>query len=199
MPNRADEETMYYEALMNDPDTGLIAPAQDKSTAVEFTFDGPWRTCRIWEGYFRASQILQEPQQARSLIFPALFNLRHAIEVALKWHIEYAGSLIPRRAGHDLVALLAALRETARDLDDEASYVSKYALTCISGLASVDPRSITFRYSTKTDGRPIKITPKCWDLRRLCFSVDALSLWFDGLSGQIDLSRDDQYQATLRG
>lgn len=203
MPKREEVETMNCEAFLNDPDTRLIAPAQDESKGVEFTFDGSWRTCRIWEGYFRASQILleaalQEPQEARGLIFPALFNLRHAIEVALKWHIQYAGGLVPRRAGHDLGVLLTAFRETAHDLDDETSYVSDFALACISELASVDPQSITFRYSSEPDGRPIKIAPRCWDLGRLYCSADALSLWFDSLSGQIDLSRDDHYQAYLR-
>jgi hypothetical protein len=127
-----------------------------------------------------------------------LFNLRHAVEVALKWHIRYAGGIIRKRAGHDLGVLIEAFRQTAQDLDDEANYVSDYVLERISELASIDPRSVTFRYSAEADGSLIEIAPERWDLRRLCFTVDELLLWFDGLSGKIDLSRDEEYQAYLR-
>jgi hypothetical protein len=93
---------------------------------------------------------------------------------------------------------MEAFWQTARDLDDKANYVSDYALKRISELASIDPRSVTFRYSTETDGSLIEIAPERWDLRRLYFTADHLLLWFDGLSGRIDLSRDEEYQAYLR-
>jgi hypothetical protein len=203
MPNSEDEEMALYEAFVSDPDTRLIAPAPDGAPSVEFRFGCGWRECRIWEGYFDASLILlnealQRAPQAHNLIFPALFNLRHAVEVALKWHIRYAGGIIPKRAGHDLGVLIEAFRQTAQDLDDEANYVSDCALERISELASIDPRSVTFRYSAEADGSLIAIAPERWDLRRLCFTVDELLLWFDGLSGKIDLSRDEEYQAYLR-
>jgi hypothetical protein len=70
---------------------------------------------------------------------------------------------------------------TADDLDDEASYISDYMLDCISELAAIDPRSVTFRYSTELNGSPIEIAPKRWDLCRLYFAVDELSILFDGL------------------
>jgi hypothetical protein len=70
-------------------------------------------------------------------------NLRHAMEIALKWHIRYAGGVIPRGAGHDLCVLIEAFRRTADDLDDEASYVSDYVLDRISELALIDPRSVS--------------------------------------------------------
>jgi hypothetical protein len=89
MPNSEDEEMALYEAFVRDPDTRSIAPAPDGAPSVEFSFGGDWRECRIWEGYFDASLILlnealQRAPQAHNLIFPALFNLRHAVEVAGK-------------------------------------------------------------------------------------------------------------------
>jgi hypothetical protein len=194
MSNSEDEEMALYEAFISDPDTRLIVPAPEGVPNVEFKFGGEWRECRIWEGYFEASLILlkkalQRAPQTNNLVFPALFNLRHAVEVALKWHIRYAGGIVPKRAGHNLGVLLESFRQTAYDLDDEANYFSDYALERISELASIDPHSVMFRYSTEVDGSLIEIAPECWDLRRLYFTVDELLLWFDGLSGQIDRSR----------
>lgn len=204
MIDTEDSERILHEASLYNTDTRLIAPSRDGVPSIEFKFGGGWRECRIWEGYFDSSlilleAILRETPRADNLIFPALFNLRHAMEVALKWHIRYAGGLIPERAGHNLDVLIEAFRQTARDLDEEASYISGYILDCVSELASIDPRSVAFRYSTETDGTPIEITPERWDLRRLCDAIEALIIEFDSLSGRIDLSRDETYQAYLRG
>jgi hypothetical protein len=204
MPISEDEEIALYEAFLSDPDRRLITPAEHGAPSVEFTSDGGWRECRIWEGYLDASSILlkealQREPRANNLIFPALFSLRHAMEVALKWHVQYAGGVIPKGAGHDLGVLIEAFRRTADDLDDEASYISDHMLDRVFELALIDPRSVVFRYSAELDGSPIKIAPKRWDLRRLYFTVDELSIWFDGLSGWIDLSRCEEYQTYLRG
>jgi hypothetical protein len=198
-----DEERALYEAFLSNPDARLIAPAKTGAPSIEFLSDDNWRECRIWEGYLDASLILlreamQQESQASNLIFPALFNLRHGMEIALKWHIRYAGGLIPKGAGHDLPVLVEAFRRTADDLDHEASYISDFMLDRISELALIDPSSITFRYSTELDGSPIEIAPKHWDLPRLYFTVGELSILFDQLSDQIDLSRDEDYQAYLR-
>lgn len=204
MSTSDEEEMALYEAYIKSHDTRLIVPPEEGAPSVEFRFGGGWRECRIWESYFDASLILlgealHQAPRANSLIFPALFNLRHAIEVALKWHIEYAGGVVPKRAGHDLSILIEAFRQTAHDLDDEATYISDFMLDCASELASIDPRSVTFRYSTETSGASIAIAPERWDLRHLYFTVGELIVCFDGLAGQIELSRNEEYQAYLHG
>lgn len=204
MPNSESEENALYEAFLRADDTRLIAPPVDNAPGIDFRFGGGWRECRIWQGYLDASEVLLKKAlddfpRANNLVFPALFNLRHGMEVALKWHIRYAGGTIPRKVGHNLSALIEAFRRTADDLDDDASYIPHYVLECISELASLDPRSIMFRYSTESDGSPIEITPVQWDLSRLYFSVSELSICLDDLSGKIDLSRDEEYQKFRRG
>lgn len=199
-----DSELALYQAFLSNRDMRLITPPKDGAPSVEFRFGGEWRECRIWEGYLDASLILlkealEESPRSNNLIFPALFNLRHAMEIALKWHIRYAGGTIPKRAGHDLRVLIDAFRKTADDLDDEASYVSEYFLSCISELALLDPRSVTFRYSNEFDGSPIEITPDGWDLRHIYFTVSELCVYLDSLSNRIDLSRDERYKNYLRG
>ncbi|CEJ12511.1 hypothetical protein BN1110_02810 [bacterium YEK0313] len=199
-----DEEMALYEAFLADHDTRLIAAPKDDAPSVDFRFGGGWRECRIWEGYLDASLILLRAALhggpgAHNLIFPALFDLRHGMEVALKWHIHHAGGCVPRRARHDLHALLDAFCETAKDLDDDTTYISAYMLNCISEMASIDRRSVAFRYSTETDGSPIEFVPTRWDLQRIYFAVDSLVLAFDALSNNIDLSRNEKYQALRRG
>jgi len=204
MPISENEENALYEAYLNAGDPRLIASLTRGSPSIDFNFDGDWRECRIWEGYLDASHILLKKAlddfpRANNLVFPALFNLRHGMEVALKWHIRYAGGVVPNKAGHNLSALIEAFRRTAEDLDDDATYIPHYILERISELASIDPRSITFRYSTQKDGSPVDITPKQWDLTRLYFSVSDLSVCLDDLSGKIDLSRNEEYQKFKRG
>jgi hypothetical protein len=202
-PNTEDDESVFLEALLYNPPDRLILPAEDGFPSVDFSFEDPtWREYRIWEGYLDASlllldQILKKRPNSRGLIFPAMFNLRHAIEVALKWHIRYAGGVVPAHAGHKLNVLIDAFRQTAHGLDENTTYISEYIFDLISELSEIDPRSITFRYSTALDGSPVPISNEPWDLRRLHFTVGYLSIWFDHLSGYIDMS-NEEYQAMLR-
>jgi len=204
MPFSESEENALYEAYLKAGDARLIVPPTSNAPSIDFSSGGDWRECRIWEGYLDASHILLKKAlddfpRANELVFPALFNLRHGMEVALKWHIRYAGGVIPNKAGHNLPALIEAFRRTADDLDDDATYIPYYVLERISELASIDPRSIMFRYSTEKDGSPVDINPKQWDLTRLYFSVSDLIVCLDDLSGKIDLSRDEEYQKFRRG
>ncbi len=197
-----DDNRAFFDALFNNPPWRLIVPAGTEDPNVDLAFgDATRREYQIWEGYLSASrllldQILERKWNSR-LIFPAMFNLRHAIEVALKWHIRYAEGIVPKNAGHDLNILIAAFRQTAEGLDEDATYIDEYMIDVILELSAIDPRSITFRYSTELDGTPITISDGRWDLRRLCFAIDMLSLWFENLSDWIDVSGED-YQAMLR-
>jgi hypothetical protein len=190
-----DEVSALFGHFSTNPNARMITHAEDGSPFVAFRNGGGWRECRIWEGYFDASlmlirSILDSKSLAHNLIFPALFNLRHAIEIALKWHIRYAGGEIPKTAGHDLDVLVGAFRSTADDLDDEATYISDCMLDWVSELARVDPHSTTFRYAFHRSGSDIAISPERWDLVQLYSTAETLSLWFDGLSDQIVHSRD---------
>ena len=167
-PTREDDEA-FFKALLDDPPERLITPA-DNGVCVDFVVrDANRREHEIWEGYLDAShfllnRVLERKSLSQNLIFPAMFNLRHGMEVALKWHIRYAGGTIPKNAGHNLEALIDAFRQTAQCIDEEATYIDDYMLDLISELSAIDPRSITFRYSTALDGSPITISDRPWDL-----------------------------------
>jgi len=182
----------------------MIAPPAADEPSVRIQKLGGENDWRIWEGYLRASGILlqecmKSEREADSLIFPALFNLRHAIEVALKYHIRYAGGMVPKKGEHDIRVLVEVFRRTADALDEEVSYVSDDSLEFLSELASLDPRSVAFLYSSNLDGTPVEIESTTIGLRRLYFMVDILEIYFDHLAGYIALSRDEKYLASLSG
>jgi len=189
-----NDEAILYEEFQRTHAGGLITPASQDVPNVDFSSDGTARECRIWEGYLDASCLLlktvvDEWPRANNLIFPALFNLRHAIEVALKWHIKYAGGTVPKRAGHDLRILMDTFCSVAAELDDEDSCIAPdNFLRCIGEIASLDPRGITFRYSSEHDGSPIRITSEVWDIRALYFAVSDFGVVLDDLSNRIERS-----------
>ena len=187
-----EEEIELYLEFQKDTDARLLAPPKIGGIAIEFPFEDRWRESRIWAGYLNASLILLRemlltPLLASTLIFPALFNFRHAVEVALKWHIQYAGGEIPKGAGHDLYVLVEAFRNATSNFDSDAKCCLEHMLARIVELASIDPRSITFRYSTELDGSPIRIATECLDLRSLYFVIEDFSNWLTDLSIEIDL------------
>lgn len=193
-----EQEQALYEAFLRRAEPRLIVPATEGVPCVEFRHGGGWRECRIWEGYLDASnlllgEILQNSPRADNLIFPAIFCLRHGLEMALKWHIGYADGKVPRRAGHDLGVLVEAFRRTADHLDDETTYVSSFVMDSILELASIDPDAIAFRYSSNANGSGIEIRPECWDVQHLYFMVGELSICLDDLSNCIERSRMGKY------
>ncbi|MCQ4632861.1 hypothetical protein GB927_022660 [Shinella sp. CPCC 100929] len=195
-----DDENELYQAFLESGETRLIAPAENNVPSVEFRHGGGWRECRIWEGYLDASsfllrEVLREYPRANNLIFPAMFNLRHGIEVSLKWHIKYAGGVVPARAGHNLRVLLKTLQEAVNDEgggDDEKGYLLFYFSKIVFELDPVDPRATAFRYSTELDGSPIEIEPSEWDLRHLYFVVSDLPVYLDNLSSMIDRNNTEE-------
>ena len=118
----------------------LLIPAIGLASSVSLSPSNYLRkNDRIWQAYFAASQILlsqmlEQKRVSEYLIFPAMFNLRHGMELALKWHIEYAGGRIPKNAGHKLDVLVQAFRETASDLDEDETYISEFNTDLGSGL-----------------------------------------------------------------
>lgn len=194
MDTEKDEEAILHEEFLYTHKDGLIAPAKRDVPSVEFSNDDAVRECRIWEGYLDASCLLLERavkqwSQENRLIFPALFNLRHAMEVALKWHIKYAGGVVPKRAGHNLGILIDAFRDVTANFDKEENFTMRESLLAsVAEIASLDPRAVAFRYSSEHDGSPIMITPEAWDIRALYFAVSDLSVIFDDLANRIERS-----------
>lgn len=198
-----DEQTAFYEAFLNDQEMRMIAPPMDGEPCAEFPKPSPARDDLVSDGYLEASEILirecmKSDWSARRLISPALFNLRHGLEIALKYHIQWAGGVVPKGVGHDLEALIEIFRETAEGLPEEASYICEWALSRVSEIASLDPRSLTFRYSSEFNGSSIEAGLDRIGLMRLSVQLDFLRDYFFYLAEKIALCWDEEYVSQYR-
>jgi hypothetical protein len=110
----------------------------------------------LLRGYKRAGDILIQNALAErydrdSLIFPAIFNYRHYIELALKAIIEDHGAFAGVSLGsknHKLPELWQLFVKTAKAFGDDCSDATAVAVSrCIDEFAAVDASSTAFRYA----------------------------------------------------
>lgn len=198
-----DEEAAFYEVSVNDGERRMIAPPVDGEPSARFPGPSNARDDLLWDGYLEASQVLlracmESERSAERLISPALFNLRHALEVALKYHIQWAGGVVPKGVGHNLDVLADAFRKTAKGLPEEASYVSEWFLGLVSEVAALDPQSTAFRYSTERNGHPIETGLDRIGLVRLLLWIDLLKDYLYDLVERVAISWDEEYLCQFR-
>ncbi|MGD0867239.1 MAG: hypothetical protein ABSA49_16980 [Rhizomicrobium sp.] len=119
------------------------------------------RNYRIRRGYKQAGDILiysalTDRCVRDSVIFPAIFNYRHYIEIALKTiiedHGEFAGVAIGSR-NHKLPELWQLFLGIATAFGNDCSDTATIAVgKCIDEFNVVDDRSTAFRYSDDLRG-----------------------------------------------
>jgi hypothetical protein len=134
------------------PEAGdrLFGPGRDSFFAKEINE----RKYRLLEGYKRAGDILIEnafadPYDRDNLIFPAIFNFRHYIELALKAIIEehgpFAGVSIEQK-NHKLLELWQLFLGIAAAFGYDCSEATVVAVgRCVDEFATVDAGSTAFR------------------------------------------------------
>lgn len=145
------------------------------------------RKYRLLQGYKRAGDILvqqalSDRADCRNLVFPALFNYRHFIELALKSIIENHGSFVGvtnSRKNHRLPELWSLFCKIAvsfhNDLDDPAIMgLGK----CIQELAKIDANSTSFRYATNLGGE-LSALPEWLDLINLHDVMNGIGNFFE--------------------
>lgn len=147
-----------FEAEEAQPRSSRLRPresllASSGEPRLEATLIGirPARHVLLWEGYFRAAEALidickDEPREALRLVYPILFSYRHAVELSLKFFIDFYGNEDPPRS-HDLMALWAAARELIDGHSCAAPDELESMGTVVSELHGLDPASTSFRYS----------------------------------------------------
>lgn len=80
--------------------------------------------------------------EAYELLYPVLFNYRHAIELYLKALVQ------PKKRDHNLGSLLKGLEKLLRD--HHTTEMPMWFRSLLSEFVDYDPRSTTFRYPGKT-------------------------------------------------
>jgi hypothetical protein len=141
------------------PEAGdrLLWPGRDTFLAEE----ADERNYRLLRGYKRAGDILIQSALAdrsdcRNLIFPALFNYRHYIELALKAivndHGEVAGVSLGQK-NHKLPELWQLFRAVAAAFGRDCSTDAAIAVgACINEFSAIDASSTAFRYARDVRG-----------------------------------------------
>lgn len=162
----------------------LLAPGRDSFLAQE----PDERNYRLLQGYKHAADILIQfalntPHDHRNLIFPAIFNYRHYIELVLKAMINDHGSFVgiklesPNHKLADLWELYLKIA-TAFDCDclnDETVAVGN----CIREIDAIDRNSTTFRYPRDRQGTAPPLPEDGIDLMQLHDVMNGIENFFE--------------------
>jgi hypothetical protein len=145
------------------------------------------RRYRLLEGYKRAGDILiqialADPYDRNALVWPAIFNYRHYIELALKAIIEEHGPFAGESLGqkdHKLPELWQLFVKVAAAFGYDCSDATTAAVgRCIGEFADVDDRSTAFRYACNKDGSTPTL-PSGLDLVRLHDVINGIENFFE--------------------
>ena len=146
------------------------------------------RNYRLLRGYKRAGDILiQEALAERSdrdnLVFPAIFNYRHYIELALKAIIEehgaFAGVLLELK-DHKLPDLWRLFVKIATAFGNDCSDIATVAVgECIKEIDGVDAGATVFRYARRLNGDTPDLPKDGLDLVRLHDVMNGIENFFE--------------------
>jgi hypothetical protein len=135
----------------------LLSPGRDTFLAEGHAE----RNYRLLRGYKRAGDILIQKALAEridrdNLVFPALFNYRHYIELALKSIIDEHGVFAEvslESKNHKLPDLWQLFVKIAAAFGNDCSDIATVAVgECIKEIDGVDASATVFRYARKLSG-----------------------------------------------
>jgi hypothetical protein len=140
-----------------------VSPERGTHTAAD-TFS---REVFMGSGYMRAGAVLVErcladPQHGHELIYPILFNYRHALELEIKWVLDRYGryaAIQEFERNHNLAKLWKVCRQVIEEVGGPSE---EGTLEAVEGIVlefhALDPSSFAFRYSTDKKGKPIPLS-----------------------------------------
>jgi hypothetical protein len=123
------------------------------------------------------------------LIYPILFNYRHAVELAMKWIIVMYGRCSSAEIGgiehHDLWQLWKICRQIITEVgaDVEAIPVVEQV---IKDFHDLDRTALAFHYSQDRKGALIALPDGLINLENIRDVMEAVGNFFDGAVGQLD-------------
>ena len=175
----------------------LFRSEADWTHAVEFSTDEFVRQIDIWRGYMQAGAALidacSEDSPARdSLIYPALFNYRHGIEVAMKFILACHEEEPPAdetEPGHNLWKLWKRCKEIILEAVPEDSDGSIAAVEqVIKDLHDVDKGAQAFRYSEDKKGAVMALPREPINFRNIRDVMEGVTNFFIGVDAILDFS-----------
>lgn len=172
----------------------LLRPSANWYRGGQFSNHLRARQVNIWDGYMAAGAALvsayqADPRRYHALIYPILFNYRHAIELAMKWIIttygHYSSVRIPTSDHHRLWALWGLCKQIIVEVGsaDEAIPIVEQV---VKDFHDLDRSGQTFRYATTTNGRLLQLPDYKIDVENIRDIMDGVAHFFDGADGQLD-------------
>ncbi len=152
------------------------------------------RNYRLLRGYKRAGDILVQSAYANradrpNLIFPALFNYRHYIELALKSFIEEHGHLASVSLGtknHKLLSLWGMFKLiNIKCGNDPADPAVMAVESCVIEFDQLDTNSTTFRYATNVQGVAPALPRDGLDLVGLHDAMNGIESFFESVDASL--------------
>ena len=159
-----------------------------------FSNDTTFRHSHIWDGNMRAGAILigaceEDSYECHTLIYPILFNYRHAIELAMKWVIKmygrYSTAQIDDFEHHNLWKLWCLCKKIIVEVGSEGEAIPVVE-QIIKDFHDLDSSGQTFRYSNSKAGTPVVLPDYPIDLLHIRDVMQGLAHFFDGVDAQLD-------------
>ena len=123
------------------------------------------------------------------LIYPILFNYRHAIEMAMKWVISRYGRYSTFQIGdvqhHNLWKLWCLCKKIIVEVGSESETIPVVEQV-IKDLHDLDNSGQTFRYPSKKAGVLERLPEYPIDLPNIRNVMEGVASFFDGVDGQLD-------------
>ncbi len=122
------------------------------------------------------------------LIYPLLFNYRHAIELATKWVITQYGSYstvhIDDIEHHNLWKLWHLCKQIIIEVGSESDAISVVE-GVIKEFHGLDKSAQAFRYPSDKEGVLFVLPYRMIDLQNIRDVMEGVSLFFNGVDGQL--------------
>lgn len=167
-----------------------VAQHVSKPTDAYVSEESSERALFLWRGYFKAGKLLAEacerdPFEVNYLIYPMMFNYRHALEVAMKELIaEYGAALdihLSEEKSHNLLELWKLFKQLCEDLNPQAGDETDKAVgLVIQDFHVLDKGAVAFRYSANKNGATFKFTSGVVTIARLKDVMEGCQHYFEG-------------------
>ena len=172
----------------------LIRNCPNWNQGGEFSEDINSRHVHISDGYMIAAKILIDNCEAgnpkkHSLIYPILFNYRHAIELEMKWIIRIYGqhstAKIDDFRHHNLLKLWNLCKSIIIEIgsEDEAMQVVEQV---VKDFHELDRSGQVFRYYSSKNGIPVSLPDYPIDLQNIRDVMEGVANFFLDVDGRLD-------------
>ena len=177
----------------------LLMKSRGGMNQTRFEAHGETRHHYIWDGNMRAADLLvasceNDRYESTTLVYPILYNYRHAIELALKWIIMKFGEYASVEAGdyehHDLWKLWRVYKEIVLELGSDDGNTLAVVEQVVKDFHDLDKSGQAFRYAEARKGT-FKLPDYPIDLQNTKEVMKGIDNFFSGVYGLCQETEDN--------